>query len=182
MLKGDATVKQSRWKLVCCILLLGFAAHAQNSQVSWWGMDMGGGTCGGQNTMLSAVVGDRWIGYTSQGNTAVMGGFMLNPAIWQTVVSMAEHAQIPEAYALYQNYPNPFNPSTTIRFDIPATSMVRLSVFDLLGREVAVLVNEKRNAGVFETKFLNGGVSSGVYFFRLQAGDYAQTRKMILIK
>ncbi|MCC6395993.1 MAG: T9SS type A sorting domain-containing protein, partial [Bacteroidetes bacterium] len=88
----------------------------------------------------------------------------------------------PESYALSQNYPNPFNPSTTIKFELPAASLVRLSVFDLLGREVSVLVNEQRSAGVHDVTFDAGRLASGVYLYRLQAGDFVQAHKMVLLK
>jgi photosystem II stability/assembly factor-like uncharacterized protein len=99
---------------------------------------------------------------------------------------------LPAAFSLQQNYPNPFNPSTTINFELPRSSDVRLSVFDLLGREVSVLVNERRDAGVHEVKLsakggsASGGdgvgLSSGVYFYRLQAGDFVQSKKLLLLK
>jgi hypothetical protein len=88
----------------------------------------------------------------------------------------------PQSFTLEQNYPNPFNPSTTITFELPKPSHVSLSVFDLLGREVSVLVNERRNAGAHEVKFDASGFSSGVYFYRLQAGDFVRTRKFVLLR
>jgi hypothetical protein len=83
---------------------------------------------------------------------------------------------------LDQNYPNPFNPSTTIKFELPTSSIVRLSVFDMLGREVSVLVNERRAPGVHEVKLDGSGLSSGVYFCRLTAGTCVQTSKMVLLR
>ena len=88
----------------------------------------------------------------------------------------------PTEYALRQNYPNPFNPTTTIHYALPRASHVTLSVHDMLGREVSVLVNEGREAGVHEVKFDGAGLSSGVYLYRLQAGDFVQSRKLILLK
>jgi hypothetical protein len=89
---------------------------------------------------------------------------------------------LPHAFSLYQNYPNPFNPSTTIKFELPRTSNVSLTVFDILGREVSMLVNERKNAGVHEVKFDASRLSSGVYFYRMQARDFVQTRKLLLLK
>jgi hypothetical protein len=86
------------------------------------------------------------------------------------------------SYLLYQNYPNPFNPSTTIKYELPKSSDVRLSVYDILGREVSVLVNERREAGVHEVKFEGSNLASGVYFYRLQAGTYMETRKLLLVR
>jgi lysophospholipase L1-like esterase len=88
----------------------------------------------------------------------------------------------PSEFVLLENYPNPFNPSTTIKYALPSSSMVRLSVYDMLGREVAVLVNERRDAGYQEVTFDAWGLSSGVYFCKLMAGTFGQTRRMILIK
>jgi hypothetical protein len=82
---------------------------------------------------------------------------------------------------LYQNYPNPFNPSTTIKYELPKPSVVRLNVYDMLGREVSVLVNERREAGVYEVKFDGSTLASGVYFYRLQAGNFVQTHKLSLL-
>ncbi|MBT8382610.1 MAG: T9SS type A sorting domain-containing protein [Ignavibacteria bacterium] len=88
----------------------------------------------------------------------------------------------PSKYALSQNYPNPFNPSTTIRFSIPASSLVTLKVYDVLGNEVATLVSEKKPVGSYEVKFDAVSLPSGIYFYRLQANDFAQVKKMILLK
>jgi hypothetical protein len=102
----------------------------------------------------------------------------------QITTGIGEHPlnSVPMEYSLSQNYPNPFNPSTTIKFELPKPARVRLSVYDILGREVSVLVNEKRDAGVHEVKFDAAGLASGVYFYMLQAGDFIQTRKMFLIR
>ena len=85
-------------------------------------------------------------------------------------------------FALHQNYPNPFNPSTTITYVLPKSSAVRLTIYDVLGREVSVLVDERRNAGVHEVKFDASGLSSGVYFYRLRAGDFVETKTLLLVR
>ena len=91
-------------------------------------------------------------------------------------------SEIPDKYSLSQNYPNPFNPSTKIRFAIPKNELVTLKIYDLLGREAAILVNEKLQPGTYETTFDGSSLTSGVYFYRLNAGDFKETKKMILIK
>ncbi len=107
-----------------------------------------------------------------------------------------EKTNIPTEFILYQNYPNPFNPSTTIKFSIPNVTLslssraesrdegarVQLKVYDILGNEVTTLVDEYRNAGNYEIDFNASKLSSGVYFYRLQAGGFVQTNKMILMK
>jgi hypothetical protein len=101
---------------------------------------------------------------------------------------LAELVEIgtPAKYELSQNYPNPFNPSTTIRYSLAKESEVTLKIYDLLGREVASLVNEKQNAGNYQVEFstLNGiqNISSGIYFYTIKAGSFIQTMKMMIIK
>lgn len=83
---------------------------------------------------------------------------------------------------LFQNYPNPFNPTTKIDFAIPQSSFVNLKVYDILGREVATLVYEQKPAGSYDVKFNAAALSSGIYFYKIQAGSFVETKKMILLK
>ena len=99
-----------------------------------------------------------------------------------TTAIKVEDTFVPSAYKLYQNYPNPFNPATTIRFDVPEESKVVLKVYDILGREVATLVNEVKHAGNYKISFNASDFASSVYFFRLQAGSFTNTKKMILLR
>ncbi len=89
---------------------------------------------------------------------------------------------IPEKFAVYQNYPNPFNPTTNIKFDIPKNSFVSLKVFDVLGKEVAVLINEVRNAGSYSVDWNASVYTSGVYFYKLESNGFSETRRMLLVK
>jgi hypothetical protein len=91
-------------------------------------------------------------------------------------------AQLPERFALYQNYPNPFNPSTSISFNLPLKSFVSLKVFDIMGREVATLVNEELSAGSHLQQWNVANMSSGVYFYRIQTGLLTETKKLLLLK
>ena len=91
-------------------------------------------------------------------------------------------SEIPEGFSLYQNYPNPFNPFTNISFDIQNSNHVRIIIYNALGEEVVTLVNEKLSAGSYEVNWDASGNPSGVYFYKLQAGDYKETKKMMLIK
>ncbi len=88
----------------------------------------------------------------------------------------------PIEFSLEQNYPNPFNPSTKIRFTIPESGNVSLKIFNLLGSEVATLINEEQQAGNYEVEFNAAALASGIYFYRLQAGSFVETKKMLLIK
>lgn len=90
--------------------------------------------------------------------------------------------QLLQAFSLAQNYPNPFNPSTAIDFHVPVSSFVTVKVFDVLGKEVATLVNERKSPGAYRVNFNASGLADGVYFYRLQAGQFAQTRKLVLLR
>ncbi len=90
--------------------------------------------------------------------------------------------EIPESYALHAAYPNPFNPVTNLRFDLPEAARVKLEVYDLQGRVVAELVNGHRDAGVHEVTWNASNLSSGMYFYRIQAGDFSAVQKVILMK
>ncbi|MBZ0181278.1 MAG: T9SS type A sorting domain-containing protein [Melioribacteraceae bacterium] len=85
-------------------------------------------------------------------------------------------------FDLGQNYPNPFNPSTVIKYSIPSSNLVELKVFNILGQEVASLVNEVKNAGVHTVSFNASSLASGVYLYRITAGSFVSTKKMLLIK
>ncbi|MEP0862184.1 MAG: T9SS type A sorting domain-containing protein [Ignavibacterium sp.] len=103
----------------------------------------------------------------------------------EIVTSVESSGEIPADFTLNQNYPNPFNPSTKISWQSPVSGYTTLKVYDVLGKEVATLVNEYRNAGSYEVEFNVGqtfSLSSGVYFYKLQVGEYIQTKKMILAK
>jgi sialate O-acetylesterase len=114
-----------------------------------------------------------------------------------TSVGVETGTPLPATFALEQNYPNPFNPATAVKYQLPVASTVKLVVYDVLGREVKVLVNEKKAAGRYEVQFDGSGIASGVYFCRMQvrpsdsvlgrdsrggAGEYVQTRKLLLMK
>ena len=93
-----------------------------------------------------------------------------------------ENNTIPNVYSLNQNYPNPFNPSTTISYAIPATQLVTLKIYNLLGQEVATLVNQEQTAGNYTVKLDASSFASGIYFYSLQAGNFTSTKKMMLMK
>ena len=90
--------------------------------------------------------------------------------------------EIPTSYLLYQNYPNPFNPVTKINFSIPKAGFVTLKIYDMLGREVATLYNDYLSAGTYTTDFNASLLTSGIYFYKLEAGDYSDVRKMVVVK
>ncbi len=120
----------------------------------------------------------------SQTGPAIADAFRL---IYNNQVLSVENENLQTGFKLYQNYPNPFNPVTTIKYEIPGdvkreTQNVKLIVYDILGREVKTLVNRHQAPGEYEVTFNGQNLSSGVYFYRLQAGDYVKTKSMILLK
>jgi hypothetical protein len=96
--------------------------------------------------------------------------------------SVEDEKRLPTSIELFQNYPNPFNPETKIRYTLNSTSKVRLSVYDILGREIAVPINRVQNAGRYEVTFSGTGLASGVYFYRLNTENGVITRKMLLLR
>ena len=116
---------------------------------------------------------------------SVTGG---GTAIWRRPISEVtgvlrhQSDRIPSAYVLEANYPNPFNPSTQIHYEVPHDGNVHVAVYDLLGREVASLVDGFKPAGRYDVRFNANGIASGVYFYRLRAGSFVQTRKLVLAR
>jgi hypothetical protein len=123
----------------------------------------------------------------STGLDSVISIQIFNPIIqsarWSTTVGINPiSSELPTEYALYQNFPNPFNPSTKIKFDILKTGNVKLTVFDMLGKEVGILLNDMQQPGKYEIEFNAQNYSSGVYYFRIESGEFVQVRKMLLLK
>jgi len=123
--------------------------------------------------------------------TAADNGFPLGDLNWfpdkknEWITGISEKSvsgNLPKEFSLSQNYPNPFNPSTKISFNIPKSGNVRLSVYNVLGQEVSVLVNERLNAGIYEYKFNAANLTSGLYFYKLESEGQVQIKKMMLIK
>jgi hypothetical protein len=107
-----------------------------------------------------------------------------SPTTWNASIptSVQVNYEVPGEFALLQNYPNPFNPSTAISYQLPAASEVTLRVYDMLGREVATLVNAQQAPGTYSVSFDGAGLSSGVYLYRLTAGQFITSHKMVLTK
>jgi len=125
---------------------------------------------GPQNTgSISTYEGFLW------GNLTVTG-------IKGDPVSNEEEQNQSYTYQLYKNYPNPFNPSTNIEFSLPKSSNVKLIVYNVLGQKVATLIDGKMNTGKHSVSFNASNLSSGMYFYRLEAGDFVQVQKMLLVK
>lgn len=105
--------------------------------------------------------------------------------VWETeaVVGLVNYNnEVPSAYTLQQNYPNPFNPITTIKYDVVKSGLVKLSVFDVLGKELKTIINEVQQAGTYTVQFDASRLTSGVYFYKLETGGFVETKKMMLVK
>lgn len=137
-----------------------------------------------QNLPQSGVfVRDVEFASVNRGIILCTGGKIMKTTTGGEVLSIQINGNnTPEDYHLSQNYPNPFNPTSSITFDIPVTSFARLVVYDQLGREIAVLVNEDLTPGSYKSEWDAADFPSGVYFYKLQAGDFVETKKMVLIK
>jgi subtilisin-like proprotein convertase family protein len=118
---------------------------------------------------------------TATGDTGALTNWCLI-VTYNCPVGGIQTIEIPNFYSLSQNYPNPFNPSTSIKFSMPKGDNVKLVIFDILGREVKTLVNEFKNAGSYDVNFDASTLSSGVYFYRLEAGEFTDTKRMLLVK
>jgi hypothetical protein len=118
--------------------------------------------------------------YTGEVNITSNGGSITIPIDF--IVGVDDLIEKPVSFELHQNYPNPFNPSTKINYSLPASSKVSLVVYDILGRKIKTLVNEFQNAGKYNVDFNAEHLSSGVYFYRLSAGRFSETRKLLLLR
>ncbi len=121
------------------------------------------------------------------GSYTVFAGYA-GPLRWDStsvsisVTDVGENQSNPTEYKLYDNYPNPFNPSTTLKYSLSETSFTSIKIYDAIGNEVAVVVNEMKTSGTHQATFIADGLSSGVYYYTLQSGSFNETKKMILMK
>lgn len=155
---------------------------SQNSAVRWSTFDMAFAMSVSSNTVVTSAIGQGFVGIIQQGGTRIESGFLADTSMRRTIISTVKEQWVPTTYLLGQNYPNPFNPSTNISFSVPSRSFVALEIFDALGREVTNLVAEELPAGTYARQWNAATASSGVYFYRLRAGEYVETKKMILLR
>ena len=168
------------------------------SKAEKW-QSLSGGTIYGQEgpSDVSMVIGTGPLSIATNDSTvvglAVLAGLDLQSLQatadaakqkWNLILTGVQRisSELPLSFSLYQNYPNPFNPSTKIRYDLPSDSHVTLVLYNLLGQEVARLVDARQGAGKYEVLYVASNVSSGVYFYRIQAGAYSEIRKMMILR
>jgi len=153
---------------------------------------------GGEDGVLKSVdYGLTWISYNNSLVASHITDIAIDPysdtlfvatethgllKVWNYLTSVDERTKTPMLFELMQNYPNPFNPTTVISYMLPKNSMVTLKVYDVLGREVKTLVNERQNLGAHKITFNANNLPSGVFFYRLVAGSFINTKKLIVIK
>ncbi|PIE77562.1 MAG: hypothetical protein CSA15_12365 [Candidatus Delongbacteria bacterium] len=132
------------------------------------------------NLRISSIVGENIVGVSENRNFTLKSG-----SLFQQIFKELESEEIqtlPFSYSLEQNYPNPFNPTTTIRFSLPVEQNVKITVYNILGKEVAELVNRKFRAGINSINFDGSEFASGQYLYKINAGTFTKIRKMLLIK
>jgi photosystem II stability/assembly factor-like uncharacterized protein len=129
------------------------------------------------------IIADR-LGYVSASqNVSVTNGNLENVNFALVRVGVQNISNIiPDKYSLYQNYPNPFNPVTNIKFDVPKSSLVTIKVYNILGKEAAILLNEVKSAGRYELDFDASTLTSGVYFYRIETDGFTETKRMVILK
>ena len=195
----DADIPQSS------IISLPDSMNTQDFDVTWAGNDVGSGIRN-YSIFVSENGGpySEWLNNVSD-TTAVFSGQVdneyafysiaidsvgnreltpLSPDVITNIITSinSNSETLPKKYLLYQNFPNPFNPYTTIKYSVPHTSFVNIKIYDILGREVKTLVNEEKVAGNYTIKFNGSNFASGVYFYRMHANNFYQTKKFILLK
>lgn len=168
-----------------CICALIESAAGQTSAIKWSSFNNGFGVPKTATTAVKSIAGQSFVGRANNATTLVRSGFLSGLDL---IMSVGENpGDVPLTFGLSQNYLNPFNPTTTIRYALPTTSRVSLKVYDVLGREVASLVDEEKAAGEYKVQLDANNVASGVYFYRLQAigankSTFIETKKLVLLR
>lgn len=162
-------------------LLLSYQTVFTQNQIPFNVISSGGDKQTGAGFILNSTVGEAFTGITlNASNNHYLGFWYVYRQ--STITGVDDDKTIPETYQLEQNYPNPFNPATIIKYGVPERCNVSVKIYDILGSEVLTLVNKEMDAGWYETNFNAAGFSSGIYIYRMQAGSYQNTKKMILVK
>ena len=159
--------------------------QAQEYQIVNGVFGNGGRNIPSKGYMINGTVGQPCIGVVSNTSYEIMSGIGhdIHGVLWTDVLEDFEQVStLPSTFSLSQNYPNPFNPTTTITFALPMRSQVNMTLYNILGQTVATLVDKELSAGEYEVTLNGNGLSSGVYFYRIIAGDFVQGKKLVLLK
>jgi hypothetical protein len=165
--------------LFLSVVLTGGTVFSQG--VEWSFFPSGFAISRSASTTLISSVGEPFVGFSQMGSTSIRSGSLSRNIMILTGLIEGK-SQLPLEYALYQNYPNPFNPSTTVRYDLPRSTFVTLTIFDVLGRYISTLVEGEKPAGTYQVIVYLPNLPSGVYFYRIYARDYVKTKKFVLLK
>ncbi len=160
------------------------AARAQGTVVRWSTLDAGFAVLTSPQAVVTSAIGQSFTGLSTSANEWINSGFLADSLLLGTVTSVRppDATGIPGQYELLQNYPNPFNPTTTIRFSIVDRQQTTLKIYDILGREVATLVDDVKQPGTYSVQWDATGMASGVYFYRLTTNNFSETRKLMLLR
>jgi hypothetical protein len=168
--------------------MLAACTTAQSYRLDWLSVNSGGESSqSSANYAARLTLAQTVAGYCESDNHCAYLGFWCPTPQSVVKVEEIESGNLPSNFNLKQNYPNPFNPITTIEFALPRSGHVRISIYNTLGRQVRVLVNEPLPAGEYRITwngrdFRGNQVASGIYLYRLEAGDFIVTKKMVLLK
>jgi len=177
--------KRALLTLICGLLLFAVVDSTKaQTQLKLDAITSGGGTASG-SMVLRGSIGQPLTAASSGSVVHQAGGFWNAVYSSDTPTAISPEkagADLPDTFELRQAYPNPFNPETVIRYALPEAVKVRLTVYNMLGQQVAVLVRKKQSAGHHKVTFRAGQFSSGIYIYRIEAGDFVSVKKMTLVK
>jgi hypothetical protein len=180
--------KRAGWCCVFALLIgLGSTMVYSQSQIVYHSFNSGFTRSVGNNSILNSMLGQSIFGVSGANGVSVLTGYTsISKGILSSV--KAKNGIAPVEFALYQNFPNPFNPSTTIRYGLPAASRVTLKIYNILGQQIAEIVNQEQSEGTYEVQW-NAIVASGLYFYRIEAASvsdpdhkFTQLKKMVVLK
>ena len=169
-------------KHILIFVMIFCASVIAQTKLSNYVLGSGGAIISNSNHILSLTIAQPIIGNTSNTLNTSNIGFWYQYAKTITDVEDRWMFEIPKQFELHQNYPNPFNPTTVIRYGIPKESTVKLVVYNILGEMVKTLIENKQKAGSYEVNFNASNLATGIYIYRIQAGDFVETKKMVLMK
>jgi hypothetical protein len=181
----SSKMKHLIMRLTLFVLAIGlsFQQHAEaQNKISNSVFGNGGHNTANPSFSIAGTVGQPITGETSNESNIGHSGFWYQTIDIVTSVEQIPSALMPKEFRLEQNYPNPFNPTTTIKFALPQSSAVTLKLYDILGRDVATLVDNELEAGEHKVIFDAKDLASGIYFYQIQAEDFVQAKKLTLLK
>ena len=157
---------------------------SQSSAIGWYAFNMGFARPSSANTMIKSAAGQIFVGFGEQGNTLIESGFLVDTLYRGQVMSVDQEdvETHPLIYSLGQNYPNPFNPQTVITFTLPKPEDVKISIYNMLGQRIMIVLDKPLQTGQHQVEFTAPNLASGVYFYRIEAGEYRAVKRMVLLK